>query len=278
MDATGVWPLRRRHQRAHLLGLQSDLARRVLTITAVRRSAPFSSPRGVWRYVFSLIFIWFSVWAAILSFSIGKWIPTVGAWGAHLCVGLLHADGHHLRDPARRTWLRRRRLRTLLRSLHRRGAGALLQLRRLRVAQRRRRRDEGPPERCAVYSGALGCRSVLLYGLPILAILFVLPQSQVTGLSGFIDAIKAVFSVYGGHVATDGTATLTGAGQVFGDLAALCFIWALVSSGTTWIMGADRAMAVAAYDGAGPRILGRSHRGLARQSPSICSRALSQRS
>ena len=25
-------------------------------------------------------FIWFAVWAAILSFSIGKWIPTIGAW------------------------------------------------------------------------------------------------------------------------------------------------------------------------------------------------------
>ena len=52
------------------------------------------------------------------------------------------------------------------------------------------------------------------------------------------------------------TATLTGAGKVLGDLAALGFIWALLSSGTTWIMGADRAQAVAGFDGAAPRWFG----------------------
>jgi len=66
--------------------------------------------------------------------------------------------------------------------------------------------------------------------------------------------------VYGGSITTaaDGTvtATLSGAGQVLGTIAAAGFIWALLSSGTTWIMGADRAQAVAAYDGAGPRMLG----------------------
>jgi amino acid transporter len=67
-----------------------------------------------------------------------------------------------------------------------------------------------------------------------------------------------VFTVYGGHVgATPDKTTLSGAGTVLGDIAAAAFIWALVSSGTTWIMGADRAEAVACYDGAGPRILGR---------------------
>ncbi len=50
---------------------------------------------------------------------------------------------------------------------------------------------------------------------------------------------------------------LTGAGKVLGDFAAIFFIFALMSSGATWIMGADRAQAVACYDGAGPRILGR---------------------
>jgi amino acid transporter len=58
--------------------------------------------------------------------------------------------------------------------------------------------------------------------------------------------------------AKDGTvtATLTGAGKVLGDVAALGFIWALLSSGTTWIMGADRAQAVAGFDGAAPRFFG----------------------
>ena len=49
---------------------------------------------------------------------------------------------------------------------------------------------------------------------------------------------------------------LTGFGAFLGGLAAIGFILALLSSGATWIMGADRAEAVACYDGAGPRVLG----------------------
>jgi amino acid transporter len=97
--------------------------------------------------------------------------------------------------------------------------------------------------------------SVLLYGIPILAILTVLPTDQITGLGGFIDAMKSVFTVYGGEVTEDG-AVLTGAGQILGDLMAAGFILALLSSGTTWLMGSDRTQAVAGYDGAGPRALG----------------------
>jgi amino acid transporter len=109
-----------------------------------------------------------------------------------------------------------------------------------------------------VIRAAIG--TFVLYGAPILAILLVLPASQITSLGGFIDAMKTVFTVYGGHIETakDGTvtATLTGAGKVLGDVAALGFIWALLSSGTTWIMGADRAQAVAGFDGAAPRWFG----------------------
>ena len=79
-----------------------------------------------------------------------------------------------------------------------------------------------------------------------------LPASQVSGLTGFLDAAKAMFTVYGGHVAASGTATLTGAGLILGRVAAIVFIFALASAGTTWIMGADRTEAVAAYDGGGP--------------------------
>jgi glutamate:GABA antiporter len=85
----------------------------------------------------------------------------------------------------------------------------------------------------------------------------VLPSSAVSGLTGFLDAIKAVFTVYGGHVASDGTATLTGGGLLLGRIAAVVFIFALASAGTTWVMGADRAEAVASFDGGGPRLLGR---------------------
>jgi amino acid transporter len=101
-----------------------------------------------------------------------------------------------------------------------------------------------------------GLGAILLYGAPILAILLVLPREQVTGVGGFLDAAKEVFTVYGGSVAADGTATLTGAGKVLGAFTAVAFIWALLSSGATWLIGADRALAIAGLDGAAPRALG----------------------
>jgi amino acid transporter len=87
--------------------------------------------------------------------------------------------------------------------------------------------------------GWSGLATVLAYGIPVLSILLVLPASQVTGLSGFLDAAKAVFTVYGGHVTASGTATLTGAGLVLGRITAVVFVFALASAGATWIMGAD---------------------------------------
>ena len=58
------------------------------------------------------------------------------------------------------------------------------------------------------------------------------PASQVSGLTGY--------------------ATLTGAGLILGRIAAIVFIFALASAGTTWIMGSDRTEAVAADGGGGP--------------------------
>ncbi len=102
-----------------------------------------------------------------------------------------------------------------------------------------------------------GVGQALMYAIPTLAVLVVLPAEQITSLHGFIDAMKAVYTVYGGSVASDGAATLTGLGQMFGVASALIFIWVLMASGTAWIMGAGRAQAAACLDGAGPRRLGR---------------------
>jgi amino acid transporter len=97
--------------------------------------------------------------------------------------------------------------------------------------------------------------SFVLYALPILGILVVLPISQVTNFGGFVDAIQMVFTVYGGHV-VGGVPVLTGAGLALGDLSAVLFIVCVLTSGVTWIMGSDRALAVSGYDGAAPRFLG----------------------
>src|SRR4051795_4297131 len=38
-------------------------------------------------YAFTLIFVWVGVLSAILSFHVGKWIPTIGAWSRFILLG-----------------------------------------------------------------------------------------------------------------------------------------------------------------------------------------------
>jgi amino acid transporter len=236
-----------------------------LTITAVTVFSDFFTPlNGVWKYGFALIFIWFAVWAAILSFGIGKWIPTIGAWGRVIVLSFftlsviifaikhgVHGFGAGDFKPSWTIFI---------------AATPLLFFNYVGFELPNAAGDEMKnPQRDVPFTVLRSAGAAfLLYGAPILAILLVLPTSQITSLGGFIDAMKTVFTVYGGsiHTASDGsvTVTLTGAGKVLGDIAALFFIWALASSGTTWIMGADRSQAVACYDGAGPRVLGRFSR------------------
>ena len=83
-----------------------------------------------------------------------------------------------------------------------------------------------------------GITGVLMYVIPIFAILVVLPASQVTSIGGFIDAVTITFhGVYGG------------AAHALLIFMTLCFIFALMTSGAVWMMGSDRIQAVAAYDG-----------------------------
>ena len=97
----------------------------------------------------------------------------------------------------------------------------------------------------------------MLYAVPVLAVLIVLPAGAVTSLHGFLDALATVLTVYGGSVSPGGTPVLAGGGQVAGWACAALFIWVLMSSAAAWIMGAGRAQAAACLDGAGPRFLGR---------------------
>jgi amino acid transporter len=232
-----------------------------LTITAVETFGQFFTPLGdVTRYVFALAFIWFAVWAAILSFSIGKWIPTIGAWvrvivlaGFTITVVIyalshgVHGVGASEFKPTYAVFI---------------AAVPVLFFNYVGFELPNAAGDEmKDPQRDVPFTVIRSAfAAMVLYGVPILAILLVLPVQQVTSLGGFIDAMKTVFTVYGGDVTTaaDGavTATLTGAGKILGDLAAIGFIIALLSSGTTWIMGADRAQAVAGYDGGAPRFFG----------------------
>lgn len=207
--------------------------------------------------VFVLAFIWFTVVAAIVSFSVGKWVPTIGAFMRSVLLGFFTISvviyaikngihdtfGGHAFLPSYAIFI---------------AAVPVLIFNyvgfELPSAAGEEMKDPQRDVPLGVARSAVG--TVLLYGLPILAILLLLPKGQVTGLTGFLAAIKSVFTVYGGHITASGP-VLTGAGKVLGYVIAVTFVLALLTSGTTWIMGADRAQAMAALDGAAPRFLGR---------------------
>lgn len=228
-----------------------------LTIVAISVYREFfGSLQGVDQYLFGLAFIWLVVLFAILSLRTGKWVSTFGAWARVALLGfftitvVLYAVRYGVHGFSvgafRPTWSIFIAAVPLLVFNY---AGFELPN---SAGEEMRNPGRDVPAAVAVAAGS----TVLLYTVPILAILIVLPASQVTSLGGFIAAIKTVFVVYGGHITQAGP-VLSGAGSVLGDIVAALFIFVLFSGGAVWIIGSDRDLAVAAYDGAGPRLLGR---------------------
>ncbi len=211
---------------------------------------------GLAQYLFGLAFIWVAIIAAVLSFRIGKWIPNIGGFLRVIIPGFfmisviiyaikhgVHGFGGHAFLPSYAVFI------ALAPLLFFNYTGFELP-----SAAGEEMTD---PQRDVPYSIVRSALlTILFFGGPILGVLLVLPPGQATGLGGFLDAVKAVFTVYGGHVAENGTATLTGAGLILGKLAAVGAILVLLTAGTSWLIGADRAQAAAGFDGAGPRILG----------------------
>jgi amino acid transporter len=207
-------------------------------------------------YVITLVFVWVSVIAAIMSFSKAKWLPTAGAFARFGLLGLftiscivfaakhgVHGLGGSAYKPSYAGFV------ALVGVLLFNYVGFELPS---SAGEEMTNPKRDVP--FAIARSAVG--SVLLYALPVLGILIVLPATAVSNFAGFVDAMKDVFTVYGGSIAKDGTPSLSGAGTVLADVGAVLFILCLLTSGVTWVMGSDRALAVSCYDGAGPRFLG----------------------
>src|SRR5689334_11553992 len=95
----------------------------------------------------------------------------------------------------------------------------------------------------AVY--ASGLISFVAYAIPILGVVLILSSDQLSNVSGFVNAYQF------------GSQTVFGdAAPFFNHVAALAFVFVLLSSGTTWLMGSDRLMSIGALAGSGPRQLG----------------------
>ena len=95
----------------------------------------------------------------------------------------------------------------------------------------------------AVY--ASGLISFLGYAIPIAGIILTLPADKLSSVSGFVTAYQAAVS-----------GALGGAAGFFNFIVGLTFVFVLLSSGTTWLMGSDRLMAIGALAGSGPKQLG----------------------
>jgi amino acid transporter len=205
--------------------------------------------------VIALLFIWVAVLAAVLSFKVGKWITTVGAFARFALLGLFTVsvvvfaikNGVHGLSAA---------------GFQVTAGGFVLLIGvllfnyvgfELPSSAGEEMKNPAKDVPFAIFRSTIF--SFLLYALPILGILIVLPLGEVTNFGGFVDAIQMVFTVYGGHV-SHGAPVLSGAGQALGDLSAILFVLCVLTSGVTWIMGSDRALAVSGYDGAAPRFFG----------------------
>ncbi|MEU7004676.1 APC family permease [Nonomuraea sp. NPDC046570] len=228
-----------------------------LCVVAITTFEAFFHPLpGAWKYLAGAVFIGAAGLAVHASVEIGRWVPVVGAVARIVLLGFFVVSLV--------VYAVRNGVQPLSLSDYTPTYLGLVALTPVIVfnymgfevpsAAAGEMTDPRRDVPAALLRGGLG--SALLYGVPILGMLLVLPREQLTSLTGFIDACRAVFTVYGGHVAADGTVVLTGAGALLAKVAATGLIIGLLTSGTAWAMGLSRAQAVACADGAGPRWLG----------------------
>ncbi|CAB4333139.1 unannotated protein [freshwater metagenome] len=235
----------------------------VLTLVAVATSETFfmsgSRMSEFSFYRFALAFIWIGIIAANLSFRVGKWVPTLGALARLIVIPfftvtvVVFGIANGLRGVAFSDF--GLSFEGFLASI---GIimFAFLGLENVSAASDEMTHAKRDLPYAAFRTSAL---AILLYGFPIMAVLLVLPINQVTGLTGFVDALKSAFTVYGGSIAEDGTVTLSGAGVYLGSFAAVLIILAVFASGASWLMSTNRTLAMSCFDGAGPRWLGHTN-------------------
>jgi amino acid transporter len=203
------------------------------------------SSGSFWDYFFKLVFIWFSIGVAIASLRRGKWIPNAGAFlrvfvlGFFTITAIVYGIKHGVHGfPAKEFKPTGLVFLALVPLLLFNYVGFELQ----NGAAEEMENPQKDVPLSVMRSALIG---VLMYVIPMLGILLVLPGNALTGIGSFLDAVTAVFSVYGG------------AAHALRDIMALGFIAAVMTSGAVWMMGSDRILAVAAYDGAFHPFFGR---------------------
>jgi len=190
-------------------------------------------------YLFKIVFVWFSIIVAIVSFEKGKWIPNVGAMARGLLVGFftltvviyaidngIHGLSAGDLSPTRAGFLAIVPI-------------ALFAFVGFELQANAAEEMVDPQRDIPVSVGRSGVLAVFAYTLPVLGVLFVLPGEAIEGLDGFIQAAGVAYAdVWGG------------AGDALLDVTVALLIFALATSGAVWMIGSDRTQAVAAFDGA----------------------------
>src|SRR3954469_6945945 len=148
-------------------------------------------------YVFKLLFIWLSIGVAIVSLRRGKWIPNVGAFMRVILMAfftltvVIYAFDHGVHgfpvsqlQPTTAVFL---------------GLVPLLLFNYvgLELQNGAAEEMEDPQHDVPLSVVRSAIAGVLLYAVPVLGIILVLPADAVTGIGGFLDAVSKVFSVYG---------------------------------------------------------------------------------
>jgi glutamate:GABA antiporter len=227
-----------------------------LSVTAMATfSTFFVSLSLAWEYVFGLLFVWAGIASVIMALKFGKWVANIGAIVRVVLMAFftltvfIYAGEHGLHGfgggAFKPTWLVFLAAAPIL----------IFDLEGFELPSAASEELINPRRDVPFAILRSGIGTVLFYGVPILAILLVLPPARLSSVAGFVDALQQVFVVYGGHLTSSG-AVLTGAGKVLADIAAIGVILGLLSSGVVWLIGSDRAQAVAGFDGAAPRPLG----------------------
>ena len=91
-----------------------------------------------------------------------------------------------------------------------------------------------------------GIVSALAYAIPIVCVIAVLSSKDLTSVGSFVAAYQTVV----GNV-------LGGTGEnILNFFVGAAIVFSLLTSGTVWLMGADRMMAIGALAGSGPKRLG----------------------
>ncbi len=197
----------------------------------------------------ALFFVWGTIWCAIMSLRVGKYISVFGSYlklgllGVFIILALLFLSSGHSRGGS----LNAADLVPGNFGLIVSGILPILifQWQGFEVQNGAGEEMENPQRDVPRSIIRAGATAVIAYAAFLITILLVLPKDQLSNVGGFLSAFKSVDSVLG-PLATP-----------LGWLVALAFAVALASSGGTWIMGADRTYAISALDRTAPLVFGR---------------------